>query len=290
MKHASTGLRVRLAAIDHRGGNLWRLRHRLRREQDQAPSTPASRSTRSSALRVARGRRVADQIDRIAVRPVCGQQRGKRLQRRRAERGEAYVALGHAIRGHHSEAAGVGHDREPIALGAAAAREQSRGREQLVERGRAHCAGTAQRTREHRVVSGQRARVRGGGAAGFGAPARLEHDHGFHARRGAQAAHEPPRVIDALDVQQDGIGFRVEGQIIEHLAEADVGGGTERQQAPRTRARARRPNPGSPCTARPTATRAQAARRALGVRPKKACTCWLGRTMPTLFGPSMRMW
>ena len=51
----------------------------------------------------------------------------------------------------------------------------------------------------------------------------LDHDHGLQPRYGTQGAHEAARIADALDVHEDALGGRVIGQIVEQLAEIQIG-------------------------------------------------------------------
>jgi hypothetical protein len=55
-----------------------------------------------------------------------------------------------------------------------------------------------------------------------GAPG-LDHDHRLVARGGARGRHELARRLDRFDVEQDGARARIAGQVVEQVAEVDVG-------------------------------------------------------------------
>ena len=52
----------------------------------------------------------------------------------------------------------------------------------------------------------------------------LQCDYRLDAGGGTQAAHEASRVMQALDVEQDAVGFRVGNQVIEDVAEVQIRG------------------------------------------------------------------
>ncbi len=59
-------------------------------------------------------------------------------------------------------------------------------------------------------------------------PPRLHHDHRLVARRGPGGRHELARRLHRLHVEQDGAGARVAREVVEHVAEVDVGAAPER--------------------------------------------------------------
>ncbi len=87
----------------------------------------------------------------------------------------------------------------------------------------AHDAGAVERGIEHIVGTDQRAGMRYGCAAALGEAACFHHDNGFGARGCTQGTHEAPRLVDALDVEHDGVGRRIDHQVVENLPEIDVG-------------------------------------------------------------------
>ena len=117
-------------------------------------STFLSFSTISHGLGEAVGRGVAQHVDRVAVRPA-GRQELVELARIVSSRelGQLAVAGDQGVGGHHARAAGVGDDRQPVALGRAAAGPAARRSRTCPRSGRcARCppAGTPLRRRRRR--------------------------------------------------------------------------------------------------------------------------------------------
>ncbi len=73
------------------------------------------------------------------------------------------------------------------------------------------------------VAAGEHAGVRGGGARPAARPPGLQHQDRLQARRRAGGGHELAAVRDALDVEQDRASARIGGEVIEHVAEIDIG-------------------------------------------------------------------
>ena len=84
--------------------------------------------------------------------------------------------------------------------------------------------GSRQCSREHLVTAYQRTGMRHGGFGAGRVPADLECDNGFDARRGTQAAHEAPGVINTFDVEENCPGCRIRDQEIQVIPEIQVGG------------------------------------------------------------------
>ena len=162
------------------------------------------------------------------------------------------------------------------------------GREQLIEVGDLHHAGTLGDGAEHVRRADIGAGV-GLDRAGSGRmPPRLDHDHRLQARRGAQPAHEVARVADALHVEQDALGLGVQREIVEHVAEVDIGRRAQRDH--RRETRCRRPDQSiiavqiaPDCDTRATLPRGGRSWPTLALSP--CC----GRIAPMQFGPSTRM-
>ncbi len=68
------------------------------------------------------------------------------------------------------------------------------------------------------------ARTPAGTAPGF------QHQRRFAARRGARGRHELARIAQVLDVEQDRAGGAIAGEVVEHVAEVDVGRIAERDE------------------------------------------------------------
>jgi hypothetical protein len=69
----------------------------------------------------------------------------------------------------------------------------------------------------------------------------LDHEDRLAARRGAQGAHEAARLADALDIDQDALRLRIGGEVVENLAEVDIGRRAHRHHAGKTDVVGRRP-------------------------------------------------
>jgi hypothetical protein len=190
---AAHGARDRARGILRCGYRDRRVHHEKRVD---APIGEHGRARGGEAL----GRRVADDVDRVAVRPLCRKVFIEDRERRLREGGQGHPVLGGAVGGDHARAAAVGDDREPFAFRAPLAREHARGREQLRIGLDSHRAGAAQRAIEHRIAADQRAGMAGRGARAARMAPDLERDHRLHARRRAQRRDIAARVADAFDI------------------------------------------------------------------------------------------
>ena len=157
------------------------------------------------------------------MRPGIGQrlvEHGHGFGRQLGER-DAHVAG--AVGRHGARAAAVGDDGEAVAERAELGSERLGGVEELTDVLDADHAGAAHGGVEHGIGNGGHARVGGSGhGTGFVA-AGLEQDDRLDARRRAQGAHEAAGVADAFDVHQDVVRAAVVDQVVEDLAEIDVG-------------------------------------------------------------------
>jgi hypothetical protein len=87
-----------------------------------------------------------------------------------------------------------------------------------------HDTGTIQRRVEYVVGTDQCPGVRYRRPAALGETPCFHHDDGLGAGCGPQRAHEPARIVNSLDVQHDRLRRRVDHEVVEDLAEIDVGG------------------------------------------------------------------
>lgn len=135
----------------------------------------------------------------------------------------------------------IGDDREPIAPWRARHVQGLHCREELVETQDTEHSGAA----EHGVVDGiaarERARVGRGGPGPLGVPARLDHDHRLGARGGPRRGDELAGGGNRLDIQQDGPGVRLVGEVIEHVAKIHIGHIPQRDQVRKAGAARARP-------------------------------------------------
>ncbi len=98
-----------------------------------------------------------------------------------------------------------------------------RRREQFVQRAHAQQAGAVEGGTVHIIGTGQGLHM-GIAAArlhALGAP-RLHHHHRLGAGGGTRSRHELARVLDLLDVEQDGARTVIGGEVVEQIAEVDV--------------------------------------------------------------------
>jgi hypothetical protein len=165
-------------------------------------------------------------------------ERGHRF-RRQLRQTPAHIA--ERVGGHDADAAAVADDGEAIACRWPRGGEDFRRREQLAQRVHAQHAGAAEHGVVHGVVAGECAGVRGRRPRRRQAAPGLDHHHRLHARRGARRRHELARVHHRFHVQQDGVGVRVAGQVIEHVAKVDVRHVAQRHHVRETHAARLRP-------------------------------------------------
>ena len=115
------------------------------------------------------------------------------------------------------------------------------GREQLVGGVHAQHAGAPDRGVEHGVAARQGAAFAGGGRQGIVLAPGAQHQHRLAARRRARGRHELARIAQVLQVEQDGAGGAVAGEVIEHVAEVDVGRVAQRDKVGKADAAGARP-------------------------------------------------
>ena len=101
-------------------------------------------------------------------------------------------------------------------------REQLGGSKQLRNALGTHHPSPLQGGIEDIVITDQCPGVGGGGLGAGTVTTGLDHHHRLHAGRHAQAAHEAASVLDALDIEQDALGFGILGEIVEDIAKVDI--------------------------------------------------------------------
>ena len=220
--------RALLRRGDHRLGHRGGLGHRLGGQQYQDAVDAAVLQRGADRGGVAVGGGVAEYVDRVGAGPELGEGGVHRLQGGRRELRQGEPQLRGPVGGQHAGPAAVGDDCQAVAAGAGAAGEYLGRREEIVDGVDADGAGAAQGRVEDVVGTDQGAGVGGRGLGSGGVAARLEDDHGFHSRRRPQAAHEGAAVSNPLDVEQYGIGLGVHREVVEYVAEVDVGGVAQR--------------------------------------------------------------
>ncbi len=117
---------------------------------------------------------------------------------------------------------------QPVAAARGTSAQAGGGGEQLLDRRHAHQAGAGEGGVVDLVPVQPQADAAGPLRRRMELPAGLEHQHRLDPRRGARGRHEPPGVGDALEMDQDGTGGEIERQIVENVAELDLGELAER--------------------------------------------------------------
>ncbi len=172
-------------------------------------------------------RGIANDVDRVGVRPIEGQSFVELPKRGSPKRRQRDTQVPGSISCQRTGAAPIGDDRDALTTVAVAGCEGPRGREQLGDAVYAHHTGSSQDGIEHLIVAhhgvGVAARRLGSGRL---AP-HLDGDHGLGLGRGAQCADKASGFSNALDVHEDAVGFVIVHQVVEHFAEVDVEGRPE---------------------------------------------------------------
>ena len=179
---------------------------------------------------VAAPRRVADEVDGVAPAPGRRQHRVEAGQRLRRQLGEAAALVDEGVGREDAEPAAVGHDRKAVAGHRRAPRQDLDGVEQLLQRPHAEHAGAPEGGLVDGVGAGERPGVGGGRPRALLVAPGLEDDHRLEAGRRSRRRHELAGVGHRLDVQEDGRGRGVQGQVVEQVAEVDVGHVADRDQ------------------------------------------------------------
>ena len=135
---------------------------------------------------------------------------------------QRYVQVGGPIGGHDAGPAAVGQYCQSRTIHPGARRQRLGGGEQLAHGGYPHCSGAPDGGVKHFVPTHQGTGVRNGCASTAVTAPGLNHDDRLQASRYTQATDEGARVRDALDIEQDTAGFRVQGEIVQYLAKAHV--------------------------------------------------------------------
>ena len=196
----------------HQGARDVGTRHHRRGRVDEEHSTGCGVVVQDlQGLHVAFHRRVADDVHRVAVRPVGRQHPVQPLERDVVQGGQRDARMRRSVGRHYARAAAVGQDREgfrPIGPESS----QCFGRQkQLLKRVYAQHAGARDGCVVDHVRARQRAGVRGCGALALVGTPGLDDDHRLVARRRARRRHELARRLDGFDVQEDGACLRVTG-------------------------------------------------------------------------------
>ena len=174
-------------------------------------------------LGVTRSIRVADDVDRIGVAPGRRQHGIELGDCLSAQRRKPPALLDQPVGRQDAGTAAIGDDGEPVAALRRAAGKRGGGVEQFLDLVDAQHAGAPERRFVDDVGARQRAGMRGGGARAFLGAAAFDHDHRLDPRGPPRRRHELARMRDGLGVDQDRLRRLVEREVIEQIAEIDVG-------------------------------------------------------------------
>jgi hypothetical protein len=234
-------VRPALRRFDHRLGGIGAGSDAGRAVQHQDRVDARILEQDAQGIAVALARRVPDDVDRIAAAPGGGQRRAQALERRGREFGEMAALVDQRVGGDHPEAAAVARDGETVAFEGHRGRQDLGGVEQLLERAHAQHAGAPERGAIDLVGAGERTGVRCDGSRALGVPASLEHDHRLAPACRARRGHELPGVGRGLHVEQDGGGGGLLREVVEQVAEVEVGHVADRDEVGEADAASRRP-------------------------------------------------
>ena len=130
--------------------------------------------------------------------------------------------IGEPVNGEHAEAAAVGDDRQALAGEGLLPTERLGSGKQFVEVENTQQTGAPESRIVDRVGSGKGAGMRGRRARSLFMAARFDDDDRLDAGGGPRGRHEFLRSADQLDIEQNGAGRPVGGEIIEAVAKIDV--------------------------------------------------------------------
>ena len=171
---------------------------------------------------------VADNVDRVAMRPCWGKHLVQGVDRLRLKVGERPSQVGKRVGGNDARTASVRHDGDAASGNAPNTRKHFRRIEHLIQIDNAQDSGAAQRGGVDVIGTCERPRMRGRGLRPFRVPAGLDRDHGLRARAPPRRGHELGRVLDGLEIKEHGPVCDIACEIVEHVAQVDVGGISDR--------------------------------------------------------------
>jgi hypothetical protein len=167
--------------------------------------------------------RIAEDIDGIIVRPAIRQLLVELPARRLGQVREHEATVDEKVGRHHSRTAAIGDDGKPRPGRPHAGMQGLCHREEIGIVVDAHDTGAVQCCIEDIVGTNECTGMRHGRAAALREAPRFHDDNGLGARCGPQGTHEPARFVNTLDVQHDRLCRRIDHEVIEDLAEVDVG-------------------------------------------------------------------
>ncbi|VTR69452.1 hypothetical protein DESC_740191 [Desulfosarcina cetonica] len=172
---------------------------------------------------IALGRGIADDVHGVAVGPGGRQHRVEFLQGGFGKSRQGAFFIFQGIGGHDPDAAAVGQERQTVAGDRLQLPQGGDCVEQRLEVVDAQDSRPLEGRLVNRVAAGHGAGVGGGRHGAFPIAAGLDHDDRLDAGRRAGRGHELARMGDRFDVEQDGARMVVGTQVVQHVAEIDIG-------------------------------------------------------------------
>ena len=152
----------------------------------------------------------------------------REFDRLRLEIGERPSQVGNRVGGDNAGAASVRHNGDTASRDASDARENFPSIEHLVQIDNAKDTRAAQRGGIDVIGTCERSRMRRRGLRPFRVPAGLDRNDRLGARAAPRRGHELGRVLNGLDIKKHGAVCDVACEIVEHVAQIDVGGISDR--------------------------------------------------------------
>ncbi len=199
-----------------------RIGHRLRRKNHQHRVDVLVFEHNLHGLGEPIGRGVAQHVDRVAVRPTHRQELVELRHRFVGNRGQFAVAGNQGVGRHHAGAAGVGDDRQAVALGRLLAGQQLGAVEHVFDLEDSLDARPLKCRLVDRVDAGHGAGVRCRRLRRFRESTGLVGHDRLRSRERAGRRHELAGFADRLDVQDDRAGFGGRAEIVDQVAHAHV--------------------------------------------------------------------
>ena len=206
----------------HRLGGAGGIGHGLRREDHQHGIDALVLHDDFQGLRIAVRRSIAQHVHRIAVRPAGRQKLVELGDRLLGQDGQFALALDELIGGHHARAAGIGEDRQPVALGRALVGQKFRAVEHVFDVEDAFDARPLENGFIDGIHAGHGPGVRGGGLGRLGESARFEGHDRLGAGESPARRDELPRFGDRFDVEDDRLRIGGGAEIVDQIGHAHV--------------------------------------------------------------------
>ena len=188
----------------------------------------ANRNRQRARITLNRG--VANDVHWIRARPGGRQKPVEIRPRIQRERGQRAAARHHGVGGQHRGATAIGHDQQAFSRHALCACQGFRSVEQVVGGCDPQDAGAPQGRVHDFVAAGKRAGMRCCSARPLGSAAGFDRDDDFCACRGTCSRHEFAGGLDRLHVKQNRVRARVASQIVQQVAEIDIGAFAQRNE------------------------------------------------------------